>query len=134
MDAWTVYLICMLDSAKAFFGSIGVVLILASISFGIALVVTIFEESDSSVRIEDREAAKNRRPFLAKATPISIFLCTLMFTLSSFLPSTKQAIAIYTIPKITQNKQIENISEKSLDLVEEKLNSYLEDLKSKEEE
>jgi len=52
---------------------------------------------------------------------LSLFLC--------FIPSEKETIAIYVIPKIVNNEQIQDISEKTLNVLQYKLNEWIDDIK-----
>lgn len=61
-----------------------------------------------------------------------IFLCKcfsslfILIMIYAFIPSTKNAVLIYILPKIINNEHIQNISTDSLDLIELSL-EYLKD-------
>jgi len=63
---------------------------------------------------------------LIALTPICLF----SWLAIAFLPTTKQACAIYVIPRIVNNKEVQELPEKVVDLA----NEWLEELKPKKKE
>lgn len=110
---WAIYLILQLDSIINFFSA--VVFISSLITVGI-LIPVIYAISESQI-----ELYKKLKPFLINSV-ISLAIFSIIFTL---IPSTKTALAMYTIPDILNNKKVQAIPDKALDLINQKLDEYL---------
>jgi len=67
---------------------------------------------------------------------IKIFFTTLFLSIVTIAtPSTKQMCSIYLIPQIVNNERVQNIGDKSLTVIENKFEEWLnETIKNKEEE
>lgn len=52
--------------------------------------------------------------------------------LSTFIPSTKEIVAIYAIPKVVNNEQVQQIPEKLLEYANLKLDDLIQSVPSKE--
>jgi hypothetical protein len=116
MDAFTIYLLLKLDSLVAVFILPTIVLGLVCVAFVVLLVASTIDELEEI----QKKCCKILKCFL----PVFfIFL-----TLAVVTPTTKQMCAIYLIPKIANNEQIQNIGDKSLTLVEKKFEEWVNDI------
>ena len=59
------------------------------------------------------------------------FILSLMVAV--FIPSTKEYVAIYLIPKIVNNEQVQQIPEKAMNILNSKLNEWITDQHKKKE-
>jgi hypothetical protein len=59
------------------------------------------------------------------------FILSLMVAV--FIPSTKEYVAIYLIPKIVNNEQVQQIPEKAMTILNSKLNEWITDQHKKKE-
>ena len=64
---------------------------------------------------------------LDKYLVIILVIAFFLISLSIFLPSQKSLIAMYAIPEITTSERIVNITDKTLNLLDQKLDKYLGD-------
>ena len=107
MTAWDIYWITRLDGIQVFsvLAVIALVMLLA-----LFLIVGVVEE----------EHWLHYKKEVAITT--SLLLIFLMFTL--FIPSTKEMAAIYVIPKIVNNAQVQQLPDNLLNLVNTKLKEW----------
>jgi len=109
MSGWTVYWITRLDTIVAlsvfFFVLLSVILIVAIII--------------SYIDPDIWDYIKYRR-----RTSLSFLLVWFLFAITSFLlPCTKEAVAIYMLPRIANNEKVADIPDKMLNL----FNAYLKE-------
>lgn len=118
MSPWTIYILLKLDDVAKFAWTIAVIsLILAGIAMLVGFII--FADYD-------------RQPFppLAKKMIKWFVPLGLVFALfGTLLPSTKEAAAIYLIPKVVNNESVQNISSNTLHLLEEYTGELLRDMK-----
>ena len=126
MSMLTLYFLVMLDSIGNFF--VGMTLV------GWGLIIVFFIISYAAVDCGgDEDHWKKIRSRLFKVFSPIVMLLTLIATL---IPSTKQVAFIYVVGSLSQNKIVQNIGtqslqipEKALEILNVKMNSYLEDMK-----
>lgn len=122
MSAWTLYLITRLDDISVV---ISISFFLFLISFVITtvmfLVIKYSNEEDNNENFMSFYNKVVKKKVLPWLIILSLFLC--------FIPSEKETIAIYVIPKIVNNEQIQDISEKTLNVLQYKLNEWIDDIK-----
>ena len=128
MSPFIVYLVLMLD------GLVGVLIglsIFSSIVLVFMSVCIVGIQLDSCSSDSDRNCCT-----FCKKHIIKIFFITLFINLITIaVPSTKQMCAIYLIPKIVKNERVQNLGDKSLAVIENKFEEWLnETIKNKEEE
>lgn len=125
MNAWTIYLLLKLDALQALFGitatTLIVILVILSIVFGVL-------SSDMHRSVGEELFFQYLKSKLFKYWSITFF-CLLICT---FIPTTKQMCAIYLIPKIANNEQIQNMGDKSLTIIEKKFEEWVNDMTKKE--
>ena len=109
------YIFVMLDNIKEFF------FILAILPFIVAVV--------SGVQYEDENNQKKTDRLKCRIIVCAIFFITVLMC-GIFIPSTKQAAAIYLLPKIVENKGLQEMPDKIVNLG----NEWLEELRPKKEE
>lgn len=98
-----IYWITRLDGIKAFFGTICVFSAMALIIFIITSVITAANKND-----------EYRRQIKCLKISLFIFLSTALSVI--FTPNTKQACAMYVIPKIINNEKIQEVGKEFYDL------------------
>lgn len=69
------------------------------------------------------------RDILKKYIKLSVFAVVLGALLTTFIPSTKELVAIYAIPKVVNNEQVQAIPEKLLELANLKLDDLIQETK-----
>ena len=120
MSAWTVYLITRLDAVKSVgCGLLAVGVLLAGIVWWFVLA-----ETGNKVKFSFKKV------FLIMAT-IFTFIGLSAITL---VPTTKEAAAIYLIPKLANNKDIQAIGKDSIKLLKGHLEKYLDELEKDKSE
>ncbi len=112
MSHWLVYWILMLDNINSVIGG-GLILTILIAMIGFYLIVDSDDEKPQDIRNLKRLARILIVPFI-------IFLLA-----SVFLPNTKQMAAIYLIPKIVANKDIQQLPPKLSKLALEYVNQEL---------
>lgn len=120
MSHWTIYLILKLDALCDFFHTITVISGVISMLAGIGWFIWAMEDSDA--------------PAAIKALKITVPTFMLFFLLFALTPSTKQAAAIYLIPKVINNESVQNISTNTLKILEEYTADLLKEMKEKADE
>jgi hypothetical protein len=104
-----VYLILILDVIKGFFSAIAVA--------GFSLILfDSYKEGSGSMN----ELIKNVKKFA--------WVPILSFLIFTFLPSTKQAVIIYIIPKITENRSIQDLPKKLIKVIDKYLDEEIKEL------
>ncbi|MFA5692891.1 MAG: hypothetical protein WC907_04675 [Acholeplasmataceae bacterium] len=121
----TLYLITRLDSINKVFQLLTVVSLMAIACIGTLLLFHKIED-----RMEEVENIKCFLKYLKVSTMVLAFsvLCLVL------IPTTKEAIAIYVIPKIANNEQLQSISTGTLNIVENKFQEWINDLVKEEDE
>lgn len=120
MSHWTIYFILKLDALCNFFH------FTAFISGGIALAAGMGWFIWAMESCEAPSAVK----IIKRALPA----CILLSFLYAITPTTKQAAAIYLIPKVVNNESVQNISNNTLKLLEEYTSDLLREMKDKSEQ
>jgi hypothetical protein len=93
----------------------------------VSIIVTIiskFVRFDSCSGDEEDGVRKSMNSIIKKCTVSLILLCTL----STFIPSTKEAIAIYAIPKIANNEKLQIITKNGAELISLKLKEWIDEM------
>lgn len=125
ITSWDIYLITRLDVLNAFIiFTIGLLLVTGAIYF-IVKAVTIAETYD------DDEKSNLQKTYTQNLSKFSMILILISF-ISVLLPSTKEAIAIYMVPKIVNNEQIQKLPDNTLKLFNTKLEQWIKEIKGKE--
>lgn len=109
MEWWQVYLFTLADAFDVFFGVIGILALL------VAAIIAFASYIDNSY--------KNVKGGVKILAAIGILFCLL----SMFIPNTKELAAIYLIPKITKNETISDLPSKMTDLLDKKLDEWIND-------
>ena len=116
MTWFDVYLFTRLDAIHGFFQGLMVVIgIFSGAAMLTLLLIGFIEECDELKHIGIR---------VAKYTIPAFFFCVFMYGL---IPTTKEFAAIYLIPKIANNEQVQQIPENALKLLNAKFEEWLKD-------
>lgn len=121
MSPWLVYWILMLDNI-----SMGIWLV-----FYITIIFSIIYFLYISSKIND-EIEKNCPPLIKirnKTLKICSVILSVAFVMGTLLPDTKQMAAIYLIPKIASNQDIQQLPPKLSKLALEFVNKELDSIK-----
>lgn len=126
ITAWDIYWITRLDGINYFLAFFTV---FSSISAFIALILRIFAAANkyfSEDGEDDMDYKENIK--LWNKLKIYLFISSILIFCSIFIPSTKEAIVIYTIPKITNNQDVQQIPANFAKLINEKLQEWMKDV------
>lgn len=109
MEWWQIYLFTLADGFDMFFGIIGPLILtfLPIAAFAFCL----------------NECYINIKKYLKIAFAVGLLFCLL----SLLIPNTKELVAIYLIPKITKNETVSNLPAKMADLLDKKLDEWIND-------
>ena len=124
MSAWIVYFVMILDNVCNWVGVLGPLSLISSLG------VLAFYYFASYFGSEDPEAVR-LKTVLGSVIKWLIPFTACVAILSIFLPTTKQACAIYVIPKIANNEQVQQIPDKVLEYGNKWLDEQLKDLDKK---
>lgn len=130
MSALTLYFLVMLDSIYTFCIILSVILWIWSAVSIIGTGISIADDLENTVKI-----------FWKKCLKISTTLSIIWTFIACMIPSTKQVAFIYVVSSLSQNKIVQDIGQKSLqipdkalDILNTKMNEYLDDMKKEAEE
>jgi hypothetical protein len=120
MSWFIVYLIVILDGIVSGIHVLAIIsAVVACISMAVKVIVG---SSDKLTEGEQRMVSGARKLFR-----VTIVLCLVFSFIYMFTPTSKQAAAIYLIPKVVNNEDVRDISKSGAKLLKEKLNSYLDE-------
>jgi len=112
MTGFDVYLITRCGAIQALFI---VVAIVSGVLGIIALAIEVLDED-------------NELPPLKKWIAASCIICGISSVGAVLMPDTKEAAAIYLLPKIANNEQVGAIPSKTLSVLEGKLDEWIKDM------
>ena len=122
MSNWTIYWLTRLDVINAICTVSGVLLGIGSLSL---IIFCIISASNSYDKDEYKMCLRIRKWVF----PLT-FIC---IAIAVFVPSSKEFAAIYLIPKIVNNEQVQQIPDKGLSLLNSKLDQWLDDIRKEKE-
>jgi len=118
-----IYLLFMLDRVRAvLMASSALVGIVTALCFIVGLAEQYASEEVCQL---STETAKKLVRYGKRLIPLFLFF----LILSVSIPTTKQATVIWLAPKVVRNEHIQNVPDKSLELLDKKLESWLKDMK-----
>ena len=130
MSALTLYFLVMLDHIQVFFIVMCVLGWIYIVVSAVLIPVTI-----------DCEASEEITNFFKKSVKLGIPFIIVWTFITTMIPSTKQVAFIYIVSSLSQNKIVQDIGQKSLqipdqalDILNTKMNEYLDDMKKEAEE
>ena len=112
MSMITLYFLTMLDN-------IGTLLFMSGIVCALFSVVFIMISSDIRDEIKKTAETKKSKKFM--------FISIAFFVVFALTPTTKQVAFIYVAGKISQNKDVQEIPEKAMQLINLKFKEYISD-------
>ncbi|DBA35052.1 TPA_asm: hypothetical protein vir555_00026 [Caudoviricetes sp. vir555] len=128
MSYWTMYWITRLDAISCLFCFFAV---MAGIFLFTFLMMNIYHLCESEKRYNDDESrlthihkAKSSVKF-AKISGVTLVVMSLIVCL---IPSTRSAIAIWAVPKVINNEQVQALPDNALKLVTAQLQEWLKDV------
>lgn len=116
ISPWTIYWITRLDAIR---GLSNTVFIIGAILLCVLMCITPI--------IIDVWGEKDKRKIILRAIRIGIGSVCVGVACLTFTPSTKEAAAIYLIPKIVNNEQVQQVPENALRLLNIKLEEWIQD-------
>lgn len=120
--AWMIYLIGVLDNFACVVSALRVFAIIVFVS---ATVIYILMKYDGYYEEEQAKLYK-----LLVKSGISLLIIT---PIAIFTPSSKTVAAMYLLPKIAENKNINQVPDKLLQVFNAKLDEWVKELSKKEE-
>ena len=97
MSPWLVYWVLMLDKIQA---AVGVVVMLSFIGGLLSTIALVVVGDAKDVSCKTKKTMK-------KTARISVVMCCFFSLILMFMPGTKEAAAIYLIPKMYNNKDMQ---------------------------
>ncbi|MHA1232581.1 MAG: hypothetical protein ACTSPQ_18270 [Candidatus Helarchaeota archaeon] len=128
INAFDIYLISQLDTFVMWFGIFGILFTTA----GITLVLVYACNISNPHFYEDEGEAL----FLNKCREIGkvlIIISCIFITTSIFLPSSKTVVAMFVVPKIVNNEDVQEMPQNVFKLMNEKLKEWTKDVLETEE-
>lgn len=116
ITSWDIYWLTRLDNICVF---LGVLWVLSLVAVGVALFIGIFGLIE-----DDDEIKSGIKQVLRYFVPIAIILSIPAI----FLPSTKEYAAIWLIPKVINNEQVQKVPEQALKLLNLKVEQWIADM------
>ena len=102
------------------------VVCITALSLVVVLITLAFYYGVAKMDDDDDSAEKISRGFKKVIYPAAVF-----GLLAVAIPTQKEAAAIYLIPKLVNNEEVQDIAGKSLDVLQLKLNKWLDELTPK---
>jgi len=124
ITSWDIYWITRLDSASFVLAAVFIISI-------IAIVVLLIARAC----LAEPYYAWEKKFNAEWLTPLKITLAMAMLSgfISLFIPTTKEFAAIYLIPKIANNEQVQKIPDNATRLLNAKLEQWIDDITKKKE-
>jgi hypothetical protein len=123
ITGWEIYLITRLDAILVFATVLTVAGGIVGVTWGIIGAVEVSDLYDGETKKAKWKAY--RRYFVNALIVWAIPCCVVIMT-----PSTKQAVAIYLIPNIANNEQIQKIPGNAATLLNAKLEAWIDDFRA----
>lgn len=124
ITAWQIYLITRLDALIGV--SVGIL-----IFTGLVIIVTLVKWQTDSDNYDWEDNKENLVPIFKKWLKIEFALLIMLLFVIVTIPSSKEAAAILIIPKIANNEHVQNIPNKTLELVEKQLDQWIQNIEKK---
>jgi len=116
-----VYWITRLDSICNLV-SVGALLLLIAL-IGVVMTYPIWSDE-----VEEENKIK-----LWKSVKVSFIIFCFLAAITAFLPTTKEAVAIYMIPKIANNEQVQKLPDNAMKFLNGKFEEWIKDMEKKGE-
>lgn len=124
ITAWQIYLITRLDALIGV--SVGIL-----IFTGLVIIVTLVKWQTDSDNYDWEDNKENLVPIFKKWLKIEFALLIMSLFVIVTIPSSKETAAILIIPKIANNEHVQNIPNKTLELVEKQLDQWIQNIEKK---
>lgn len=123
INSWQIYWITRLDSLCT---SITIMFVVPFIIWVIANIIYCVANITDDIQKDNKPIY---RKWLFKITPIYLVI---LLGLSCFIPSTKEVAAIYLIPKIVNNEQIQKLPNNTALFLNKKLEQWIDKMTNEE--
>lgn len=120
ITSWDIYWITRLDGLNFFVGVIAVISIITATTL---LIIRI--ASDDYFPWEHKFIKTWFRPMFT-----AVIVAVMCIVISIFVPSTKEAVAIYMIPKIVNNEQVQKLPDNAMKFLNGKLEEWIAGMSS----
>lgn len=117
MSMWLMYLILKLNAVSILFIALPAIIIFASL-ITLLLMAISDDYGDMKITIKTWNIVKK-----------VLFWAIILFTVGVCMPTTEQAAIIYFVPKVLNNKQIQQMPNKLVTLANEWMDEQIKDLK-----
>ena len=122
MTAWQIYLILKLDAIRDAASIIAAIAFMLSTVFYLAYAMAISED-------DILEVSRKAKKVMLSMGWKSLIIALAFGAFNILLPSTKQMVAMIVLPKIAQDKQVQRMPNKLLDVLDVKLDKLLQNEK-----
>jgi len=128
INAFDIYLISQLDTFVTGFRIFGILFMIVGITLVAAYACNIlnphFHEDEEEVLFLNK---------CRKIGKVLIIISCIFVTTSIFLPSSKTAVAMFVVPKIVNNEDVQEMPQNVFKLINEKLKEWTKDVLEAEE-
>lgn len=129
ISGWTIYFITILNNLATLGTVFSVILGSATIILCICAACAYSESVDPRYSSDEkRESYANLFKGFKKYATITFFPFIFALVIAVGTPSTKEAIAIWAIPKVVNNEQVQMLPHNFAKLVNKKINEWMEDV------
>ena len=142
MSGWTIYLFTRLDVVQFAAGMLLFFCFAAIVAAAICHFMSLGDVEKWHARVKDRPSDEDYRGYLVEALGwekvrtrvfhIGIPLASLLLLVVCLVPNTKEAVAIYLLPKIANNEQVQQLPDKAMQFMNGKLDEWLKDMQKSE--
>lgn len=125
ITSWQIYWITRLDGLVTISVAASMLLSIAVVSLLTATIVTYVSSNDDNWSESYR--TRNRKYFILwrKICLISVPFLIISVLSANMIPTTKEFAAIYMIPKIANNEQVQKVPDNALKLLNSKLEQWI---------
>ena len=127
ISGWDIYLISRLNDIQFLSGLLGYFNILGFVILLVCTIVKKYEYLETNYE-EYKEKYLRQYKNFKKRTILCFIPAFLLVSLAVLTPSTKEAIAIWALPKIVNNEQAQQIPENFAKLINDKLQEWMKDV------
>lgn len=129
MSPWMIFLITRLDCISSVSGMLSIISMFFCIILTACFLIHKFDDPEES---QEQKDSRDYNMKLSK-TGLRFVLPIFLLSLSCFCltPSTKQACVIFLAPKIINNDQVQSIGQNGLELIDEQVKLWLDEIKNK---
>ena len=129
ITSWDIYWITRLDILSWVFGFVSVISALLLLGVVVAYSIWINDRFWDTERPEHKTQRQKHWARCFKAALLIAVVCFIFTIFSIFTPTTIEAVAIYMLPKIANNEQVQKLSDNTLNFLNTQLEAWMKSLK-----